>query len=72
MKQLIPKPTSCTAVVERGGIQVLEAVALTQYTPHVRCPAVDGASKIQSSRTTHTWVKERASWKLLGGMSYDN
>ena len=71
MKQLISKPTSCTVKVERGGIRVLGAVALTQYTLHVTCTAVDDASKTQSSRITHTWVREGASWKLLGGMSYD-
>jgi len=71
MKQLISGPTSCSVKVERGGIQVLDAVALTQYTLHVTCPTAGDAPKVQSSRITHTWVKERASWKLLGGMSSD-
>ena len=71
MKQLISKPTSCKVKIERAGIQVLGAVALTQYTLHVTCAAVEDASRTQSSRITHTWVKERGSWKLLGGMSYD-
>ena len=71
MKQLIPKPTSCTVKIERAGIQVRGAVALTQYTVHVSCADADDVAKIQSSRITHTWVKERGSWKLLGGMSYD-
>jgi ketosteroid isomerase-like protein len=71
MKQLISKPTSCKVKVERAGIQVLGPVALTQYTLQVTCATVDEAPKTQSSRITHTWVKEHASWKLLGGMSYD-
>jgi ketosteroid isomerase-like protein len=72
MKQLIPKPTACTIRIERAGIRVLGAVALTQYTLHVNCSDTAGATKTQSSRITHTWVKEGDRWKLLGGMSYDN
>lgn len=70
MKQLISQPTSCIFRIERGGIRVLGEVALTQYTIHVSCNAAAEA-KTQNSRITHTWVKEGASWKLLGGMSYD-
>ncbi len=71
MKQLIPKPTSCTIRIERAGIRVLGTVALTQYTLHINCSDPTDASKTQSSRITHTWVKEGAGWKLLGGMSID-
>jgi hypothetical protein len=71
MKQLVTKPTSCTFKIERAGIRLLEEVALTQYTIHVNCGDTGGVTKTQSSRITHTWVKEDASWKLLGGMSYD-
>jgi ketosteroid isomerase-like protein len=71
MKKLIPKPTSCTIRIERAGIRVLGMVALTQYTLYVNCSDTNSASKTQSSRITHTWVKEGAGWKLLGGMSYD-
>jgi ketosteroid isomerase-like protein len=71
MKQLIPNPTSCTIRIERAGIRVVGSVALTQYTLHVNCSEPSGATKTQTSRITHTWVKEGACWKLLGGMSYD-
>jgi hypothetical protein len=71
MKQLIPKPTACTVKIERAGIRLLGEVALTQYIIHINCNDTAGVTKIQSSRITHTWVKEGASWKLLGGMSYD-
>ena len=71
MKQLVPKPTSCTFKIERAGIRVREAVALTQYIIHVNCKDPAGVMKTQSSRITHTWVKEGPGWKLLGGMSYD-
>ncbi len=71
MKQLILKPTACTFKIERGGIRVLGEVALTQYIIHVNCSDTSAVAKTQSSRITHTWVKEGDSWKLLGGMSYD-
>jgi hypothetical protein len=71
MKELVPKPTSCTFKIERAGIRFLGEVALTQYTIHVNCSDIAGVAKTQSSRITHTWVKEGACWKLLGGMSYD-
>ncbi|MFA5802317.1 MAG: nuclear transport factor 2 family protein [Thermoleophilia bacterium] len=71
MRQLIPGPTSCTRRIERWGIQVLGAVALTQYVIHVNFSEAGAAAKTQSSRITHTWVKEGGSWKLLGGMSID-
>jgi ketosteroid isomerase-like protein len=71
MKQLISKPTSCTFKIEREGIRVLGEVALTQYIIRVNCSDTSAVSKTQSSRITHTWVKEGDSWRLLGGMSYD-
>ncbi|MCX5904157.1 MAG: nuclear transport factor 2 family protein [Proteobacteria bacterium] len=71
MKQLISKPTACTFKIERGGIRVLGEVALTQYTLYVNCSDPTGVTKTQSSRITHTWMKEGDRWKLLGGMSYD-
>ncbi len=69
MKQAVPKPTNCKITIERAGIRVLGSVALTQYTIHVNCRDSAGIAKIQSSVITHTWVKEGADWKLLGGMS---
>jgi ketosteroid isomerase-like protein len=71
MKELIPRPTSCTFKIEREGIRVLGEVALTEYIIHVNCGDTAAVAKTQSSRITHTWVKEGDSWKLLGGMSYD-
>ena len=68
MRQLVPKPTLCTIKIERGGIRVMGEVALTQYNIRVNDPAT---GKTQSSRITHTWVKDRGRWQLLGGMSYE-
>jgi ketosteroid isomerase-like protein len=71
MKQLIPKPTSCTIRIERAGISILGTTALTQYTLRVDCRDVSGATKTQTSRITHTWIKKGTRWKLFGGMSID-
>jgi ketosteroid isomerase-like protein len=71
MRKLVPKPTSCKIRIERAGIRVLGTIALTQYTLYVNCKDSAGIIKSQSSRITHTWVKEGGNWKLLGGMSYD-
>lgn len=69
MKKLIPEPTSCTLKIRQAGIQVVGNVALTQYTLDVNCVDGTGKEKTQSSRITHTWVKEGRDWRLLGGMS---
>jgi hypothetical protein len=71
MKQLVPKTTSYLFKIKRAGIRLLGEVALTQYFIHIYCSDTDGVGDTQSSRITHTWVKEGARWKLLGGMSYD-
>ena len=71
MRQLVPNPAPCTFKIERAGIRLLGEVALIQYIIHVNCSDSAGVTKLQSSRITHTWKKEGAQWKLLGGMSYD-
>ena len=71
MKKLIPRPTPCTIRIERAGLQRSGDAALTQYTLHVNCPEASGTSRTQSSRITHTWVRQEGQWKLLGGMSLD-
>lgn len=71
MKQLIPKPTSCTIRIEQAGISVVGTTALTQYTLHVDCLDTSGGTKTTSSRITHTWIKRETGWKLFGGMSID-
>ncbi len=69
MKKAFSKPSSCTLKFEREGIRVLGNVALTQYIIHASCSDAAGAVKKQSSRITHTWIKEGQGWKILGGMS---
>ncbi|HHY55947.1 MAG TPA: nuclear transport factor 2 family protein [Chloroflexi bacterium] len=71
MKKLIPQPTPCVIRIERAGLQQSGATALTQYVLHVDCPEASRGVKTQSSRITHTWIRQNSQWKLLGGMSID-
>lgn len=69
MKEAFSRPSSCSITIERKGIRIVENAALTQYIIHTSCGNANEAAKKQSSRITHTWVKEGPVWKLLGGMS---
>ncbi|HOW54028.1 MAG TPA: nuclear transport factor 2 family protein [Syntrophorhabdaceae bacterium] len=69
MKKAFSKPSPCTLTFEREGISVVDNAALTQYIIHASCSDTTGTVKRQSSRITHTWIKEGRDWKLLGGMS---
>ena len=71
MKRLIPQPTPCTIRIKRAGLQQSGDTALTQYVLYVDCPAASGIVRTQSSRITHTWIRQNGQWKLLGGMSAD-
>jgi hypothetical protein len=71
MKQYFAIPKTCTIYIKRSGIRLLDKAALTQYTLDVNCIDSTGTEKLQSSRITHTWLKENEKWHLLGGMSYD-
>jgi ketosteroid isomerase-like protein len=71
MKRLIPQPTPCGIRIEHAGLQQSGDTALTQYILHVDCPTASGMERTQSSRITHTWIRQKGQWKLLGGMSVD-
>ena len=59
------QPASYTFEIERTGIRVLGDVAVNHYAVHRKWQ--DG--KQRSMRITHTWVREKNGWKVLGGMS---
>lgn len=69
MKKAFSGPMPCSLTFEREGISIVGDAALTQYIISARCSDATGAIHEQSSRITHTWVKEGPAWKLLGGMS---
>jgi ketosteroid isomerase-like protein len=59
------EPGAYSFKIEPTGIRVLGNVAVNHYT--VRLTFKDG--KRRSMRITHTWIRENAGWKVLGGMS---
>ena len=71
MKKLVPQPTPCIIRIERAGLQQSGDTVLTQYVLYVDCPTASGIVRTQSSRITHTWIRQNGQWKLLGGMSVD-
>lgn len=73
MRKIVAVPSPCRIEIERSGIEIAGAgtVALTQYVLTARCPGPEGKETVRSSRICHTWVRDGAGWKLLGGMSRD-
>jgi len=59
------EPGAYSFEIEPAGIRVLGNVAVNHYT--VRLIFKDG--KKRSMRITHTWIREKGGWKVLGGMS---
>lgn len=71
MRNLVTSPIPCTIVIDRKGIRIWGDTALTQYVIHVTLSGKDGTTMVKSSEITHTWIREGARWKLLGGMNRD-
>ena len=69
LQKSFPKPTDNVAEIERGGIQVKDNVAMTQYSVHDKIRGGDPAERKVLLRITHTWLKEDGRWQILGGMS---
>jgi hypothetical protein len=63
------RPGTWTITVERQGIEVQRDVAVNHYTVHSRWIDAAGVERMRSSKVTHTWVREGAAWRILGGMS---
>lgn len=51
--------------IDRAGIRVSGDTVITHYL--LITTGKDG--QVQAIRMTHTWIKEGADWKILGGMS---
>jgi ketosteroid isomerase-like protein len=63
------QPASYSFEIEPTGIVVLGNVAVNHYTVHLKSPAGEQGEKVRSLRITHTLVRDRSGWKVLGGMS---
>jgi len=64
-----PEPRPLIFKIERAGIRVVGNTAINHYILHTSWKNAAGKKYTQSTRITHTWIKEGSQWKILGGMS---
>ena len=69
LQENYPEPSNNVVEFERVGIQLKEDIAITQFAIHITTLGEENEEIKQSTRVTHTWVKEADGWKVLGGMS---
>ena len=69
LKDNFPEPLELSFELSRAGIRVSGGVVITHYLVMIRGKGGVGAGQVQTVRITHTWIKEDARWKILGGMS---
>ncbi len=50
-------------------VRVTAEVAITQYAVKYTVPTPTGESETRVSRITHTWLKTKNTWQIIGGMS---
>ncbi len=50
-------------------VAVTGDVGITQYAVKATFVGVDGQNTSYTSRVTHTWLKTKAGWQIIGGMS---
>jgi ketosteroid isomerase-like protein len=63
-------PGTWSFEIDRAGISIHDDVAITHYAFSVSASDAD-SSQAQTTRITHTWIREDDGWKILGGMSND-
>ena len=69
LKENFPQPLEMGFELNRAGIRVSGDVVITHYLVMIRGEDSVGTGQVQAVRITHTWIKEGAHWKILGGMS---
>ncbi|GBD88360.1 calcium/calmodulin dependent protein kinase II Association [bacterium BMS3Abin03] len=69
LKENYPEPSETNFKIKREGIRVVDNVVITHYLLKISWIDNEGIEKTRESRLTHTWIKEDAQWKILGGMS---
>lgn len=50
-------------------VRVTGEVGITQYAVKYTLPAPTGQTETRISRITHTWLKTKNTWQIIGGMS---
>ncbi len=69
LEQHYNEPATWTITVERQGIKVLNDAVINHYIVSSKWTDANGIEQRRASKVTHTWVREAAAWKILGGMS---
>lgn len=69
LKRYASTPGNWTFEIERSGIQIHGDIAITHFILHRRIGYGSSIDTRRSARVTHTWIRENAQWRILGGMS---
>lgn len=69
VRRSFPAPGSFSFTIEPKGIRVRGDVAVNYYTVRLTARDGEGQEPTRSMRIVHTWIREPAGWKMLGGMS---
>jgi ketosteroid isomerase-like protein len=62
-------PASWGFRIDKMGIRILGDVAITHYALIATANGAEVSEQAQTTRITHTWIREGSDWKILGGMS---
>jgi len=68
LEENYPKPLDLSFELDRAGIRVFGNVVITHSLVTISGKN-GGAGHVQTVRITHTWIREGADWRILGGMS---
>lgn len=69
LKKHYAQPMPGSFQIDRAGIRIFGDVVITQYVLNVSAKDANGVEHINVTRITHTWLKEKSRWLILGGMS---
>lgn len=69
LKDIFPESLELSFELHRSAIRVTGDVAITHYFVRIGAKDEVDAAKVQTVRITHTWIREGADWRILGGMS---
>jgi ketosteroid isomerase-like protein len=69
LKERYPEPIPVSFKIDRQGITILDDIAINHYLLTLIWKDKEGKEQKSTSRLTHTWIKTKKNWKILGGMS---